>query len=74
MSSSSRSHRSRFLTGCLEAVRQPLRCQLASQPSVKAFFRYWLSVTIVTAHGSVSASRARTAAVSSIRLFVVPAS
>ncbi len=28
------SHSSRFLTGCLAAVRQPLRCQEASQPLV----------------------------------------
>jgi hypothetical protein len=58
----------------LSAVRQPLRCQVVSQPSVKARLTYWLSVTSVTRHGSCSASSARTAAVSSIRLLVVPGS
>lgn len=69
----SSSHKSLFFTSFLLAVFQPLVCQFSSQPSVKAFFKYCESVVKITLQGSLRDCKAFTAALNSIRLFVVAA-
>ena len=66
-------HRSRFFTGCLPAVRHPLRCQPGSHLVIPSS-TYRLSVYSVTVAGRFSASSAEITAVSSMRLFVVSGS
>src|SRR5580693_6643526 len=65
--------RSSFLTGFLDAVRQPLLFQLLIQP-VTPPRKYWESVCRVTSHERFKELRASIAAVSSMRLLVVSAS
>ncbi len=68
---SRRSHRSRFLTGCLLAVFQPRFFHPSIQCLLKALTTYCESEWTSTSQGRLSASSATMTAMSSMRLLVV---
>ena len=70
-SASSSSHKSTLSAGAPSDLCQPFLFQLLTHPLVTESTKYFESLVRVTSHGTFNFCRARIAAVSSIRLFVV---